>query len=1167
MAIIPVPCATCGSGTGGPGQPQSEAEQLLLCDVLPDGTIAGTALMVTIYDNTGTAIGPPTAVDPVTGDPYVAQGILQPCPGDIGCAPPSQFCFTTTATGPVEHPGRIYDIDLPINPGFAVDSLQIDATSYPANLTWAVTDADGAQFAAALQSFLAARFPDQTVTVTNPNAGTPVCGQALPMEVHIECARIDGTVPAPDLVELIYNGGRDLVVNPAYLTTPPTDLNGPQFVYLRRQDAGGTLNCTNVANQGWETNDLGDGTRDFELWGQGPGGLQTTSGTTPTPRGTPVQEITADINDTGAGPTIWQTFTVPAAGTLKAVLVHGARDNGEQHRITLSTGDTNDNQVGDIINNVTNPPQVTNAGGGTPGPWTTFSQDVALGAGTYTFAISTTNPVGANRGGLFTDMRVYVDSPDQHAAADVDDDTCTVTTEETVTTTTCEFWQPRCSNGDITDWVNVADGEELSNAEFWAQVPAPTCCTATGGGGGGGSVAAGNLTHSYLICGTLNGVTRPMSRVVITDQSGGVIAATIVDTNGAPVTPASWQPGACPDSVDFEHLLLCDTVSVGPNLGETTTTRFLRRYTSAGFTDTTLDGATPYVPAGFVGACDSLDTETLIVCDFGNLDVDGNPYQFIQEWAYSPANGQPFTLSSRNFDGTGYASVGPIGSCGAAGAGSVAEFVMCDAVAIPTGPPVERITNGNFVADAAGWTIAGNANWTNNPGYAGPDAAVGVLALNGGGLPANAVVTQTVNTGITPGDVFHLQARLGTKSTDSGSTGPIRVLVEVLDGGSNVLYSQQYVPTMLVGGVAIQWPANGVVNVPGIVATDSAITVRFTDQSGPANLVGADGAIDAVSLVQQASAGTESTPFIRKLIQDQNGAVLSVVDLTLDGDPYVVEGTVGTCPVELGTITVATEQQDVESFILCDSAAPTPNRLILSIRYDAESGAYIGQETRNLAGAIVAPVGALQVCPTTVATDIDFDQIELCDSNGGFIRRFTFNSGTGAVIAVTNLTLAGAAYVPVGTVSVCDSCCPITVGEGCYNAGSGRYTALRLPTGVISLIDSVTGAAVLAADIIPCPAENTADALVRTGLRHASGATTINVKALQPGVQSMTLTVLTGFVTASMQDGFGQPIPAGVSLTWSVNDTDDSSLSFGQFTGDVDSDFIVHWTYKDTSAG
>lgn len=718
MPIEPLPCAGSGAGDG------ADVEQIVLCDLDAEGNLLGTALAVYEYDSDGNPTGPPTFVDPATGDPYIPQGTLQPCP-DAACLPPMQFCQTSTTTGPVEHPGRQYDLTLPINPGFAVDSLTIDAVSHPAGITWSIFDVDGDDFAADLESFIQGRMPaGSTATVTNPNSGaTEICGAAQPMTIHIECVRLDQN--PPNLVELVYNGGEDLVQNPAYNTTPPTDLSQFQFYYLNRADgpAGewGPVNCTSVANRGWETNDLGpNNRRDFEIWGTGPGGLAAIQNTTPTPRGTPVQEVTADINDTGPGPTIWQTFNVPAPGNFRVQLVHGARDPGETHTIRLSTGDTNDTGPGDIINDVTNPASVTNSGG--PNPWTVLDQTVPLNSGEYTFSFTTTNPVGPNRGGLFTDMRVYVDRPGLRATAVNDDDTCVVLVDETTTNTICSYWQPQCAGGAVVGWQKVDTGESMTNAEFWAQVPTPGCCLSDSGGEGGSSSTLSNMLTSDVVCAVVGGIAQNVIRVVVTDPSGGTLQEQFLGANGAPVAPDSWTAGPCTASrfmgdqvlcddngpflrkyvqsldatnqaqvnsfrdftlagagytvvgevrqcggADTEIVQLCDTVSTGPDVGQTTSTPFLRHFSTGDgvttFTDTTLDGTTPYLPAGFVFDCHFADVESHVVCDFGNLDGDGNPYQYIQEWIYNKASGQPFTLSSRNFDGTAYASIGPIGTC------------------------------------------------------------------------------------------------------------------------------------------------------------------------------------------------------------------------------------------------------------------------------------------------------------------------------------------------------------------------------------------------------------------------------------------------------------------------------------------------------------------------
>ncbi|ALO79396.1 hypothetical protein [Streptomyces phage phiSAJS1] len=95
----------------------------------------------------------------------------QPCTDGNGntipCPEPQLFHRTTTSTGPVEHPGRQYDITLPINPGFAVQSLQVDSTTHAANITWEVDDPDGERFRQALSAssvtFNARRSPAVTV--------------------------------------------------------------------------------------------------------------------------------------------------------------------------------------------------------------------------------------------------------------------------------------------------------------------------------------------------------------------------------------------------------------------------------------------------------------------------------------------------------------------------------------------------------------------------------------------------------------------------------------------------------------------------------------------------------------------------------------------------------------------------------------------------------------------------------------------------------------------------------------------------------------------------------------------------------------------------------------------------------------------------------------------
>ncbi|MFC8882984.1 hypothetical protein ACFT54_10210 [Streptomyces cinereoruber] len=77
------------SGTQAPAR--VDVETVIMCDVLADGTVAGTALVEPVYDtNTGERIATRT-VDPATGDLYTVQGTLQQCD-----PPPCLTCETLT---------------------------------------------------------------------------------------------------------------------------------------------------------------------------------------------------------------------------------------------------------------------------------------------------------------------------------------------------------------------------------------------------------------------------------------------------------------------------------------------------------------------------------------------------------------------------------------------------------------------------------------------------------------------------------------------------------------------------------------------------------------------------------------------------------------------------------------------------------------------------------------------------------------------------------------------------------------------------------------------------------------------------------------------------------------------------------------------------------------
>lgn len=1151
----PQPC--CGTGSGGP-----DVENVILCELDAQGNLLGTALAVYEYDSSGNPVGAPTFIDPVTGDPYTlhAGGTLQVCPEGT-CMPPMQFCQTATSTGPVDHPGRVYDVTLPINPGFAVDRLQIDSAANAAGITWSIFDTDGSKFAADLKAFTESRIPGSTVTVTNPNAGsTQVCGAALPMQIHIECLRLDQS--PPNLIEYVYNAGNDLIQNPAYNESPPLNPPAPQgnygFRLLSRQDDPGPFPgnppandalCTSVANRGWETNDVG---RTFEIWGKD---VATSQNTTPTPRGTPVQEMTSDGPPPGGRSTIWQTFNVTSPGTFNIRVVHGARDAGENHIISLSTGDTDANQVGDILIDNSTPPSVTSSGG--PNPWTVYNNTASLNSGLYTLALSTNNPAGGARGGLFTDMRVYIDRPNTRATATHDDTTCVVTTEETQTTDTCSFWQPQCVGGVVAGWENVETGMRLSNGEFWAQVPTPKCCTASPAAAEGGNGVKSNMAISDLVCATVGGIRQTVIRAAISDPSGGLLQQLFIADDGTPITPDSWTPGTCTTEAFVTEQIVCELeilpgggVNVNPIREATSWTVDVNENPRAiGVRHFQLGSTVPYTPTGTVGMCD-FDSETQWLCD---VQPGGQVVPFQRAWLY---NNEGLTIAAHDTNGNGvpYTVTGSVTDCAAAFQ-PIAVTGLCLADGTPIGI-VNRRNSLSGVMSQDGWINLLTGAFTVGAPPAGAQACGQNLNIQ----TSDVLCDMNTSTGVVnklvliqynynpDGSIASTQVLDATTGAPYTPVGTITVCptdTAVPDNDQQVLCDRQADGTLVP--FLRDYRRDAVGQISGF--TDytlggAAYTVTGTVQS----CIPRD--VESVILCDSAAVPNR---FVRTYTYSQTGAISGFTDSTLAGAAFTPTGAVGICS--------PTQGRDEELQVLCSTSGATVTRFLRRYNYDQSTGSLIGIVDTTLDGSTPFTPATVGVCTTAVQSDTDFVEEVMSDSTGTcFLRLFRFDSTTGNLISTTNTTLAGAAYTPSGTVTAgCPICCPSVLASGCTNTGSGRYTSIRNANGTISLIDSVTGAAITQANIIACADDNVVRVLTAQHQLAVPGS-----PWTPPGGQvitSLTYTVLTG--TATVVDGDGTSVatlPAGLSATW--NAEDDNSILPPQSITSVGGQVYVHWTAR-----
>lgn len=98
---------------------------------------------------------------------------------------------------------------------------------------------------------------------------------------------------------------------------------------------------------------------------------------------------------------------------------------------------------------------------------------------------------------------------------------------------------------------------------------------------------------------------------------------------------------------------------------------------------------------------------------------------------------------------------------------------------------------------------------------------------------------------------------------------------------------------------------------------------------------------------------------------------------------------------------------------------------------------------------------------------------------------------------------------------------------------------------------------------VECTAAESLPGPLSTGVRAVTGTAVQDIAGAFPGLQSVTLTVLEGVVNVSMSDGTGVPIPAGVTMTWSVVKDEDTALTVASFTGaTAAAGYLLNWTHR-----
>ncbi|MEU5497973.1 hypothetical protein [Streptomyces griseofuscus] len=146
--------------------------------------------------------------------------------------------------------------------------------------------------------------------------------------------------------------------------------------------------------------------------------------------------------------------------------------------------------------------------------------------------------------------------------------------------------------------------------------------------------------------------------------------------------------------------------------------------------------------------------------------------------------------------------------------------------------------------------------------------------------------------------------------------------------------------------------------------------------------------------------------------------------------------------------------------------------------------------------------------------------------------------------------------------------CDDTTGDG---VGDVQYTELwavdpcngAAPTLLGTFLDGDLTQPYTPAAPVDCTAAELLPRPLSTGVRAVTGTAAQNIASSFPGVQSVSLTVLAGAVNVTMSDGAAVPVPAGVTMTWSVAQDSDTALAAASFAGaTAAASYLLNWTYR-----
>ncbi|MDQ1018957.1 hypothetical protein [Streptomyces afghaniensis] len=542
---------------------------------------------------------------------------------------------------------------------------------------------------------------------------------------------------------------------------------------------------------------------------------------------------------------------------------------------------------------------------------------------------------------------------------------------------------------------------------------------------------------------------------------GTIDSVRLVDAvTGATYTPTGTVT-VCPAGVeqpDQDVIQLCDVAADGTSVPFIRDLRRDETGTVTGFSDYDLSGAA-YTPTGTVGLCSTPQPERdlTVLCD---TYPDGSVVEFVRDYERDAA-GAITGHSDYSLDGAAYTSStgGTVGQC---------QPPACELTPICVRPS-GRV---EFLSNPAGDTSGVDADWTWGQSLAGPWFPTYRVGMYPGWT--------TVDPGTAEGTAQWIAPHPDSQLANTGQPGEGPAITAAtpdwygratfqLPSFADPATIRISATALNADQLAVEWRLNG----------GAWQTVNSSHAQPPYTL--------APTAVPGAQAGlNEIVVHVRETVFPTGaaGILLHVIaEYDVDASAYLQ-----------WTQVVCT---DGEMYYLDD----------LGVRQDAIPD-----------GATVVPCpGATESCAKAVVERCG------CDDTDG--------DGLGDVT-----------YTELWAVDPCGGADPELLGT--YLDGD-----LTQPYTPVAPVECT------AAEALPGP--------LSTGVRAVTGTAPQNLAGSFAGLQSVSLTVLASTVNVTMNDGAAVPVPAGVTMTWSVAQDSDTALAAASFAGAVaGASYLLNWTWK-----